>query len=243
MTIHEIFNSPAVKEIEQQILHLITRNHHELRIGTATVTSIYHLLKVRKRILDGMFLMDMPYKTLLLEFNEALKAQLLEMRQRAMAMHHQVLAGTVDKGSIFTTAKCFLGYKYSNIHPIQTTRAKKIWSVLNGSYTCFMPIYEENAAEKFTVYGEEQPQTNNQLIWLDEVLEDNWSEGLDRKMTADTHLIYAFHNLWSHMEFSIFDLLWVRDFNIEINVEQDYMTATANSEDEDLDWDMIDYLE
>ena len=48
---------------------------------------------------------------------------------------------------------------------------------------------------------------------------DNHNEGLDREMTKDMHLIYEFHNLFSHMEFSIFDLLWVRDFNIEIKVE------------------------
>ena len=35
---------------------------------------------------------------------------------------------------------------------------------------------------------------------------------------------YPFHNLYEHTSFSIFDLLWVRDFNVEISVEYDYAT-------------------
>lgn len=58
--------------------------------------------------------------------------------------------------------------------------------------------------------------TEHQVLYLDDNL-DNWNEGLDRKLTEDMHLIFPFHNLYSHMEFSIFNLLWVRDFNIEVN--------------------------
>ena len=35
---------------------------------------------------------------------------------------------------------------------------------------------------------------------------------------------FQFHNLYEHTCFSIFDLLWVRDFNVEISVEYDYAT-------------------
>jgi len=45
---------------------------------------------------------------------------------------------------------------------------------------------------------------------------------LDRELTKDMHLVYPFHNLFEHMEFSIFDLLRVRDFNIEVEVDMDF---------------------
>lgn len=39
---------------------------------------------------------------------------------------------------------------------------------------------------------------------------------------------------------SIFDLLWVREFNIEIHVEADYVTY--NGETECLDWTKYDFI-
>ena len=41
-------------------------------------------------------------------------------------------------------------------------------------------------------------------------------------MTKDIHQVYPFHALFTDMDFSIYDLLWVRDFNIEITTESDY---------------------
>lgn len=58
-------------------------------------------------------------------------------------------------------------------------------------------------------------------MWLGEGIK-NWNLGLDLELSADLGLVYAFHNLWDHMAFSIYDLLWVREFNIEIKVEYDH---------------------
>ena len=55
------------------------------------------------------------------------------------------------------------------------------------------------------------------------------------------HLVYAFFNLYNHTSFSIFDLLWVRNFNIEITVETDYDTYLSDFEGEDIDWKKFDY--
>ena len=59
--------------------------------------------------------------------------------------------------------------------------------------------------------------------------------GFDREMTKDMHLTRVFHNIYEHMEFSIFDLLWVRDFNIEVSVEVDSSSYPAGYEYEDID--------
>ena len=61
------------------------------------------------------------------------------------------------------------------------------------------------------------------MLYLSEKT-DNWNEGLNPELTSDMHLIYPFHNLYEHTCFSIFDLLWVRDFNVKISVEYDYAT-------------------
>ena len=66
-------------------------------------------------------------------------------------------------------------------------------------------------------------ESENNMLYLSEKT-DNWNEGLNPELTSDMHLIYPFHNLYEHTCFSIFDLLWVRDFNVEISVEYDYAT-------------------
>lgn len=50
------------------------------------------------------------------------------------------------------------------------------------------------------------------------------------------NLINAFHRLYDHTSFSIFDLLWVRDFAIEISTEYDYKTYDEETELDNWDW-------
>ena len=188
--------------------------------------------------------MDEESKQLLSNFNEALKAQLLEMRKRALSIY----ASNVNSGllpSFSLRGKCFLGYGYSKIHPVQTMRAKKMWAVLNGSLSDYMPLYMDGVAnfDLYYVAGRENDiPSENQMLYLDEKI-DNWNDELDQEMTKNMHLIHPFHNLYSHMDFSIFDLLWVRDFNIEISLESDYSTYPENAPGDDLDWSNYDFYD
>ena len=161
-------------------------------------------------------MLDERNKQLLTEFNEALRKQILETRKRVITLFNSVSELGLT-GDFEVTGKCFLGYEYSKIHPVQTIRAKKMWAILNGSIDNYIP-------------------------YLDDKL-DNWNEGLDRKLTEDMHLIHPFHNLYSHMDFSIFDLLWVRDFNIEVNAEVNSNTYNNDDYGDHLDWDKSDYYD
>ena len=49
-----------------------------------------------------------------------------------------------------------------------------------------------------------------------------------------------FHWLLEYTVFSIFDILWVRDFNIELCTEMDYGTDVCR-DDEEPDFDLLDY--
>ena len=84
--------------------------------------------------------------------------------------------------------------------------------------------------------------SENEMLYLDKKW-DNWNEGLDSEMTKDMHLVYPFHNLFCHMNFSIFDLLWVRDFNLEICAEVDSNTYEDDDSGDDVDWDKCDYFD
>ncbi len=83
-----------------------------------------------------------------------------------------------------------------------------------------MPLYY-NGACSFSISNNEKPESVNQMLYLNDSL-GNWNEMLDKEMTKDMHLIYPFHALFTDMDFSIYDLLWVRDFNIVITTESNY---------------------
>lgn len=220
MTIQEIYNSRPVRIAEYKILDL--QRHSEKGIwGQKTAkVAIHNLLEVRKAILNEMFILDDHYLKLIIEFNEALKQQMIEMRRRTIALYESVAEAELP-GTLEVEGKCFLGYDYPPLHPIQDERAKKMWNILNGTIDDYIPLYCDGFGQfRIDTCHSSTPEilSEQQMLYLGEET-DNWNEGLDREMTKDMHLIYPFHNLFEHMEFSIFDLLWVRDFNIELNVE------------------------
>ena len=240
MTIQEIFNSTAVRSVEEQILDLYHETERKHWCNDENKKAIKSLLEVRRRILNSMFVLDEQNKQLLAEFNEAMKQQLIEMRKRAIDLYYSI--SKLDKnGRIDVIGKCFMGYQYSKIHPVQSIRAKKMWAVLNGSLDDYIFLYCEDGVNSFDINSHDPTiESENEFLYLNEHL-DNWNEGLDREMTKDMHLTYAFHNLFSHLDFSIYDLLWVRDFNIEIHVEYDYHTYENEEYGDDLDWEKCDY--
>ena len=240
MTVQEIFNSTPVQSIEEQILDL----YHEIEGHRSTYEenkkAIRSFLVVRKRILDSMFVMDEQNKKLLAEFNEAMKEQLKEMRKRAIDLYNKVYKPDMN-GHIDVIGKCFMGYEYSKIHPVQSMRAKKMWAVLNGSLDDYIFLYHEDGVDGFLISSDDPKiATENEFLYLNEV-RDNWNEGLDCELTSEMNLTYAFHNLFSHLDFSIYDLLWVRDFNIELHAEIDYHTYKSDEYGDDLDWSKCDY--
>ena len=242
MTVQEIFNSTAVRSIEEQILSLYHETESNHWHDDENKKAIRSLLEVRRRILNSMFVLDEQNKQLLAEFNEAMKQQLIEMRKRTIDLYNKVSQPDMD-GRIEVEGKCFMGYEYSKIHPVQSMRAKKMWAVLNATLDDYIFLYSEDGVHKYFMssYGPDI-ESENEFLYLNEEL-DNWNEGLDREMTQDMHLTYAFHNLFSHLDFSIFDLLWVRDFNIEIHVEYDYHTYKDDEYGDDLDWEKCDYFD
>ena len=175
--VQEIFNSTAIKDIENEILlmqHEIEKRHFEYEAGEEIIKC---LLGTRKHLLNKMFVMDEQSKQLLSDFNEALKVQMIEMRKRAIALY----TSFVNSGlfpSFILNGKCFMGYNYSKIHPVQTMRAKKMWAVLNGSLTDYMPLYMDGVHnfELDYVEGRENDiPSEKQMLYLDENI-NNWNK-------------------------------------------------------------------
>lgn len=236
MTVKEIFNHPAVKAVEMEILDTI-RDEDRCSKGEDAELAVQHLLSVRKRIINGMLEWTDEYFLLLSEFNNALVQAQSEMRERLSRLSESVNETGLE--NLEFQGKVFLSYKYSEIHPVQSIRARKMWNVLNGSYDKYIPLYNDGVNSIYFT-GQETIPSEKEAVYLSEETE-NWNEGLDREKTRGMKLCYAFHNLYEHTTFSIFDLLWVRDFNIEINVESTHYTGSTDWDD--IDWEKYDYNE
>ena len=234
MTVKEIFDHPAVKAVEIEILGIL-RDEKRYREGKDAKLAVQHLLSVRKRILNGMFEWTDENFMLLSEFNNALVHAQCEMRERLSRLSESINETGLENMEF--KGKVFLSYKYSEIHPVQSIRAKKMWNVLNGSYDKFMPLYKD-CVNDICFTGQEAIPLEKEAVYLSEETE-NWNEGLDRDKKKDMKLCYAFHNLYEHTTFSILDLLWVRDFCIEINAESTHYTGSTDWDD--IDWEKYDY--
>ncbi len=221
-TIQEIFEQDSVRLIEDAIFDAC-QEHELMKFAEPYGENVTRLLKIRKELLDREFVMDEQYKGLLSEFNEALKKALLTMRTQTIAAVEAVYS-TPMQYDISVTGKCFLDSLYPPAHPIQTKRAKKMWEILTGGIDNYIPLYEGGVKE--WSYSGRNPDSENRLLYLDDTT-DNWNEGFDREMTKDMHLVHAVHNLFQHMEFSIFDLLWVREFEILVEVSTYYNTGNT----------------
>ena len=119
--VQKIFNSTAVRDIEIEILstqHEIEKRCYSWEAGEEIIK---HLLGTRKTLLNHQFVMDEQGKQLLSDFNEALKTQMIEMRQKAITLFDSTMASGVH-ASFDLKAKCFLGYEYSRLHPVQTSQ-------------------------------------------------------------------------------------------------------------------------
>ena len=236
MTIQEVFNSPAVKAVEIEILDVIMEEENTWKNPQGKV-AVRHLLSLRRQILNKMFVLTDEYKKLLSEFNNKLMDALLNMRWQTKNMHDAAL--DADQYGVETIGKVFMSYKYPENHPIQTERAKKIWNVLNNSLDTYIPLYEDGV-DKLHLTEEGETPSENSVLYLSEDI-GNWNEGLDRDKTSDMHLCHGVHNLIDHMDFSIFDILRVRDFSIEITCQSTH--CTGSEEWDDIDWDKCDYYD
>ncbi len=241
MTVQEVFNTPAIRALEIEIL---TVSHGRKKIGNESEREVVKsLLGIRRDLLNSMFVLDTETKALLSEFNEALSRAVIDAAHQAECVYKHDWSAA--KGEVKVYTNCYLGYKYSSIHPIQTIRAKKMWEILSGCIDEYDPLYKDGvdigtieACGRGDVFDAKQI---NQLLYASNE-PDNWNEGLDREVTKDMHLTMQFHNLFDHCLFSIYDLLWVRDFDFETHLEYAYKNY-QDEEDYELDWDACDYLD
>lgn len=219
MDIKHIFEDPCIVMLEEEIAR---RNEH-CRYSDEEKHVMEYLLEERRNVLWHLNVYDDETKQLLVEFNDALRKACAELYRRTMATYQECLHREDCPEDFEVEGKIFLGYDYPALHPIQTETAKQVWDAL----TCggFCALYDDGCAWSLRFSRENPPEHSGHETlenWLGmEDPNDNWNEGLDREWSKDLHLIHPFHNLYDHCYFSLYDLIYVREFNLEVHVEFD----------------------
>lgn len=209
--IKSVFESPQVVAIENAI---VEEYHRNLLPGE----TLQQLLRERWLMLRDFNRYDSETAKLLIGFNQALTKALTALHVKTNALYHEYMARDDYWGEFEITAKCKLGYQYPKGHPVQSERAETIWEILTQGY---VPLYDDGCSHPIRARKDLKSPMLDELLYLSEELK-NWNiESLDREWSQDMNLIWPFHNLYNHMPFSLYDLIYVRDFNLEINLTFD----------------------
>lgn len=200
------YDDPALKHLEDEIRYLYGICDFE------EITKCEYLLSVRKSILNNQALAHQAELLPdIIAFNDALTDALRQMYDRAHKVYAQVASISPE---VELEAKCFLSYGYPQLHPYQTDDREELWDALCDSG--LNRLYDTGVTFTF-VLPRDLSEPFDSITGMDG-LPPNWNEGLDHELTKDLHLNRAFHNLFDHTHFALTDFIYVRDFNIEINI-------------------------
>lgn len=216
MTIQEVYNDPCIIMLEEDII-----DGYAPPFSNSDETLEY-LLSKRRDMLNSLFEYNEENARLLTEFNQALRQALTDMYHRGYVLYDEQKKLTREEP--YLEAICYLPQEYAKNHPIQTERADKVWGTLTSCGVNAM--YDAEGIESFDINGkegEEYKQSLMQLLFLDEQ-EDNWNEGLPRDWSKDMGLVHGFHTLYEGSHFSLYDLLYVREFNLVFKTTIDETT-------------------
>ena len=199
------YDDYALKRLEKEIVY----SYEGVR---GDYTNHENLLEVRKDLINHQALANQEVLLPdIIAFNDALRAALKQMYDRAHEVYAQAVSINPD---IELSAKCYLNWEYPTLHPYQTEDRQDLWSALQDSG--WNRLYDDGIGFAL-VLPDRDSQSFDSFIGMD-CPPPNWNEGLDRELTKDLHLIQQFHHLFDHTNFALTDFIFVRDFNIEINI-------------------------
>lgn len=87
MTVQEIFDTPAIKKVENAMIGL-EENIERYRVDKPSGLEMMRvLIGLRRNLLADMFVMDENYKRLLSDFNETMSSNLFECVMKLSRLH------------------------------------------------------------------------------------------------------------------------------------------------------------
>lgn len=178
-----------------------------------------YLLSLRNSIINKKVLAHQKeFLPDIIAFNDALREALRDMYDRAHRVWNKIVQSIdeADGRELELTAKLYFDYTYPELHSLQGEDRQDLWDALcDGDLN---PMYADGVSVLTLTLPRDEGQTFESFIGMD-CPPPNWNEGLDQELTKDLHLINQFHTLFQHMNFALTDILYVRKFKTEINIQ------------------------
>ena len=221
MDIVKILTNPELQEIEQKICFLRNHMFDHMNETECFIIEIQHLMARRKKIAHrGLWDYQAELLPYIIEFNDALKGAFREMWDTIDVMRNKI---NYEYQGI--EASLWFDTNFPTNHPLaknaaadKRTQLQELWEAITDP--------DAHQAYKYGIH-----RSIHSNCFLEETFEEfvglsestpNWNEGLNPVVTKDLHLIMPFHTLFEHTDFTLYDLIYVRDFQMEINVEMEY---------------------
>lgn len=199
------YNAPVLRLIEAEIF-----NTYDCKC--VDYPNYSNLLEIRKTLFNEMALAQQAELLPdIIAFNDALCSALKKMYDRAHSLYAQISAIQPENE---LTAKCYFSRKYPQLHPYQNPGRQDLWEALCDSG--WNSLYADGVTHEL-VLPRDLGVSFESFIGMD-IPPLNWNEGLDPELTKELHLINAFHNIFDHTNFALTDFIFVRDFNIKLNI-------------------------
>ena len=199
-----------IRCIEEEILNVFNDNWSKYPECDCLLTVRKDIINKRALAHQEEILPD------IIAFNDALREALREMYDRAHLIWNSIKENKTFGDYMELTAKCYLGYDYPALHPIQGDDRDDLWCAICDSG--WNPLYEDGVTLPTLTFPSNVGESFDYLTGM-ECPPPNWNEGLDPELTRELHLIQPFHHLFDHMSFAITDFIYVRQFETEINIE------------------------
>ena len=217
MNTKEAFEDPRIVMLEEIILD---EYEHGKQVEAESI--IKNALHHRWMILRELMQYDEESKRLLSDFNDRIKTAAIALFNKTKAIYEGMMKLYDGIGDLEVEGKLKLGYTYPKTHPVQTERAETMWEVMTqGGYD---RMYSTDGCSWSLKWDQNGNMTTHESLeaWLGMADEnDNWNEGLDYEWSKDMHLVYPFHNLYDNRHFSLYDLVYVSEFEFEICIRLD----------------------
>lgn len=184
-----------------------------LRKGTCE-TAVQRGLELRRKMLEESFEYTDENKELLRAFCLRLNDAVISLYRKAWPMYeHLTKAGMVK--DITLVAKLKMVYPES--HPIQDSEEKEVWTALQ-EYR-YNPGFDDGFS-LMCRQGHQEVYNEDAILQLHRKNEP-WDEQLPEEWSCDLPLTMLFHHWHTHSFFSLYDLMYIRDFEGCLRIELD----------------------
>ena len=198
-----------------------SREYRDLRNSTCQLirkgtceTAVQKGLELRRKMLEDAFGYTGENKELLRVFCARLNDAVISLYRKAWPLYEQL--NEVDMTNDITlVAK--LRMVYPELHPVQDMEEQEVWKALQ-EYR-----YNPGVDDAFNLMhraGHQEVYDEKAILQL-QPKEQPWDEQLPEEWNQDLPLTMLFHHWHSHSFFSLYDLMYIRDFEGCLRIELD----------------------